>query len=353
MCIHAKRMFAVVIGFCFVAAFAAPIVSVASAKVQKNEAFLAEFNNGEAGVRGKPSPPPQPPQVTPWGISHIKANLAWGKTTGAGINVAIIDSGIQPDHPDLKGNIKGGAYFGPIKNWYDNQGHGTHIAGIVGALNNDIGVVGVAPNVNLWAIRIAAAGGSQWYSNILSAINWCINTHHDSDPTNDINVISIGSDTNPPGWEAAINSAYNDGIVIVAAAGNSGDGDPSTVEWAYPAAYPNVIAVGAIGIIDVAPYWSNTGPYVDFVAPGVDIYSTWIGSSYTTLSGTSSACPHVSGTAALVLTAPVGSYDLNGNAKWDPVEVFNKLKDTAHDLGPPGWDAQYGYGLIDALAATS
>jgi subtilisin family serine protease len=131
-------------------------------------------------------------------------------------------------------------------------------------------------------------------------------------------------------------NAYPARIVLVAAAGNGGDGYSTTDEYSYPAAYGSVIAVGATNTYNVAPYWSNSGPYLELAAPGVDIYSTYMGGGYATMSGTSMACPHVAGTAALAI----------GESN-----VRQCLQDTAEDLGEPGKDNLYGYGLVDAEAA--
>ena len=298
-------------------------------------------------TNGKPNGGLQPAQTTPLGILKIKADQVWSKTTGSGINVAVIDTGIQADHPDLQANIKGGVNFVPTaRSWNDDNGHGTHVAGTIAALNNAIGVVGAAPNVNLYAVKVLDRTGRGLWSYVVNGINWAVSTHSDADSSNDINVItmSLGGSSAPVELENAVNNAYNAGIVIVAAAGNEGDGNIQTTEISYPAAYSNVIAVGAIDSNENAPYWSNTGSYVDFVAPGVSIYSTYKRSTYATMSGTSMATPHVTATVALLLSV----YPNLG-----PSGVYTKLKQTAKDLGSNGFDNQYGWGLIDALAAST
>ena len=128
-----------------------------------------------------------------------------------------------------------------------------------------------------------------------------------------------------------------DGVLIVAAAGNSGDGDPDTNDVEYPAKYTSVIAVGATASDDSSPVWSSEGSEVEVSAPGEDIYSTYKGNAYTTMSGTSMATPHVTGVVALMLASGV-----------DPSNVRARLQATADDLDPVGYDNFYGYGLINA-----
>ena len=136
-------------------------------------------------------------------------------------------------------------------------------------------------------------------------------------------------------------TAYSAHIVLVAAAGNSGPRKDSMI---YPAKYSSVIAVGATDNNDVVAKWSSRGPQLSVTAPGVNIYSTYMGGTYATMSGTSMACPHVTGTVALILWK---------NPTLSPDAVRGKLQSTAVDLGPAGWDPAYGYGRIDAYAAAS
>jgi subtilisin family serine protease len=158
--------------------------------------------------------------------------------------------------------------------------------------------------------------------------------------------MSFGGTTSTKAMETACRNANAAGIVLVAAAGNGGNG-----KIIYPAAYSSVIAVGATDINNYRASFSCFGNALDLVAPGVNIYSTYIGDGYATWSGTSMACPHVSGTAALVLSHSLSGHDTNGNGKWDPAEVQNCLQQTATDLGTKGWDKYYGYGLVNAQAA--
>jgi len=287
-------------------------------------------------------PVSQPTEVLPWGIDRIDAELVWPSgNTANPIKVGIIDTGISNKHPDLLANIKGGVNtINPLKGWNDDNGHGSHVAGIVAALDNDIGVVGVGPQIDLYAIKALNANGSGYLSDIIEGIEWAI--------TNNMQVInmSLGTASDNQSFHDAVTAAKNAGIVVVAAAGNSG----SAVS--FPAAYPEVIAVSATDQNNVLASWSSRGPEVDLAAPGVNIYSTYKGTGYATLSGTSMAAPHVTGAAALVLNTPVGAYDLNTNGKWDPDEVQKKLQDRAVDLGAAGKDNLYGWGLVNAFAAT-
>jgi subtilisin family serine protease len=284
----------------------------------------------------------QPAEVLPWGINRIDAELVWPSgNTADPIKVGIIDTGISKNHPDLLANIKGGVNtINPFKSWNDDNGHGSHVAGIVAALDNDIGVIGAGPQINLYAIKVLDSGGSGFLSDVIEGIEWAID--------NKMQVInmSLGTASDVPSLHDAVIAAKNAGIVVVAAAGNSGGA------VIFPAAYPEVIAVSATDQSDVLASWSSRGPEVDLAAPGVNIYSTYKGTGYATLSGTSMAAPHVTGSAALVLNTPVGAYDANGNGKWDPDEVQKKLQDKATDLGVSGFDNLYGWGLVNAFAAT-
>lgn len=279
----------------------------------------------------------QAAQVLPWGVNRIEADLVWGTTTGAGIKVAVVDTGISLTHPDLAANIKGGYNaISPLKSANDDNGHGSHVAGTIAALNNSVGVVGVGPQINLYAVKVLDRRGSGWLSDIIEGLDWAV--------ANGMQVVnmSLGTSSNVQSFHDAVIRAKAAGVTLVAAAGNSYGGPVG-----YPAAYPEVIAVSATDSANALASFSSVGPEVDLAAPGKSIYSTYKGSNYATLSGTSMASPHVAGAAALVLTTAPGAYDLDGDG-WDPEEVQNKLQATAQDLGAPGQDNQFGYGLVRA-----
>lgn len=289
----------------------------------------------------------QPAQVLPWGINRIDAEQVWPLgDTGAGMSIGIIDTGISTSHPDLAGNIKGGVSEVRYTSSYnDDNGHGSHVAGIAGALSNSIGVIGVAPSVNLYAIKVLDRNGSGYLSDVINGIDWA--SAHNMKVVN----MSLGCDCPSQAMHDAVIRAYNAGVTIVAAAGNSGG------PVIYPAAYPEVIAVGATDSTNAVPYWSSRGPELDLTAPGVSIYSTyWTkrgGNTYTTLSGTSMASPHVAGTVALLLGTSISpTYDLNYDNMWQPDEVLKKLEATASGSGTR-IDDVYGYGLVNALAAVT
>jgi len=280
-----------------------------------------------------------------WGVTRIGADLAaQGGFTGAGIKVAILDTGIDYNHPDLKDNYRGGYNF-----VYDNDdpfddsmsayvptGHGTHVAGIIGARNNGTGVVGVAPDVSLYAVKVLNAGLAGDVSDIIAGIEWAI------DNKMQIINMSIGSNLYSEALREACDRAAQAGIILVAAAGNFND---STIQ--YPAAFDSVIAVTATRPDDTRPLY-NYGPQMELAAPGVGIKSTVPGGGYGYLTGTSQAAPHVAGVAALLLAS--GITDVNGNGTIAD-EVRQRLAGTARDLGEPGWDAAFGYGLVDAARA--
>lgn len=287
------------------------------------------------------TPTPTPVQVIPWGISRVNAPKVWTTTTADPIKVAIVDTGIDIKHPDLKENLKGGVNaIWATSSYTDDNGHGTHVAGTVAAVNNNFGVVGVGPKIDLYAVKVLDRKGSGYLSDVIEGLDWAI--------ANGMQVVnmSLGTSSDVQSFHDAVARVNAAGIVQVAAAGNSG----GAVN--YPAAYSEVIAVSATDQADVIASWSSRGAEVDLAAPGVSIYSTYKGSAYSTLSGTSMASPHVAGAAALVLSIPT-KCDYNSDGKCSPAEVQQRLEETARDLGAVGKDNLYGSGLIDAEKATT
>lgn len=294
---------------------------------------------------GKPgkNPPPVPAEVIPWGVSRIGAPLVWPTTTADPIKVGIIDTGIDTSHPDLAANVKGGvSCVSYTPRYVDDNGHGTHVAGIVAAVDNNIGVVGVAPAADLYAIKVLDRRGSGYLSDVIEGLDWAVANHMQ------VVNMSLGASAYNLAFALAVQKTAAASVVEVCAAGNSG---PGAVD--YPGAFPEAIAVAAVDSNDAVASWSSRGPEVAVAAPGVSVYSTYKGGTYSTLSGTSMASPHVAGTAALMLTQSVGKWDADGDGMWDPAEVKAKLEATALDLSPAGFDNASGYGLVRANLAVA
>ncbi len=269
-----------------------------------------------------------------WGVKRIGAGIVHdGGNKGTGVKVAVIDSGIDYTHPDLDGNYAGGYDFTNDDNDpMDDDGHGTHVAGTIAAEDNDVGVVGVAPEASLYGLKVLDSTGTGDYSDVIAALQWAVD--------NGIQVTnnSYGSSGDPgTAVKAAFDNAAAAGVLHIAAAGNTGNPPGRGDNVIFPARYESVIAVAATGENDKRARRSSTGPDVELAAPGVDINSTLLGGGYggRGWSGTSMASPHVAGTAALVIAA-------------DVTDVRGQLQVTADDLGDAGFDPHYGYGLVDA-----
>lgn len=292
-------------------------------------------------IRPSPTPTPVPVQTLPWGIDRIDADLAWVISSGSGIKVAVVDTGIDVKHPDLRDNVKGGvSTVGYTRSYNDDNGHGTHVAGIAAAADNTFGVVGVGPQIYLYGVKVLDRRGSGYLSDVIEGLDWAI--------ANNMQVVnmSLGTSSDIQSFRDAVKRVNDAGITQVAAAGNSGG---SVI---FPAAYSEVIAVSATDQTDTLASWSSRGPEVDLAGPGVNIYSTYKGQTYKILSGTSMASPHVAGAAALVLTQ-TAKCDLDGSGDCNPAEVQQRLETTAEDLGDAGRDNLYGAGLVDAEKAVS
>lgn len=313
----------------------------AEARVKRIDDDVQVFALVQPGVKGGKPTPTQPPQSLPWGVDQVDAELAWATNNGTAVKVGIVDTGIDLTHPDLQANIKGGVNtINPNKSANDDNGHGTHVAGTAAAINNTIGVVGVGPQIHLYAIKVLNRQGSGFLSDVIEGLQWAI--------ANGMQVVnmSLGTSSDIQSFHDAVVAVNNAGTVQVAAAGNSGGA------VSFPAAYSEVIAVSATDKTNTIASWSSRGPEIDLAAPGLDIPSTYKGGTYATLSGTSMAAPHVTGGAALVLKTLVGTYDVNANGLWDPSEVQAKLEATAADLGAAGKDTLYGSGLLNAFLAS-
>ncbi|SER65011.1 S8 family peptidase [Psychrobacillus sp. OK032] len=235
----------------------------------------------------------------PTGVELIQAPKIWNKTKGKGVTVAVLDTGCDSIHPDLQERIIGGQNFTDDDEsnpdiFLDYNGHGTHVAGTIAAQQNDNGVVGVAPEASLLIVKVLNKKGSGQYEWIINGINYAI------EQKADIISMSLGGPNDMPDLHEAIKKAISNNILVVCAAGNNGDGDDSTDEFAFPGCYNEVISVGAINLERRSSDFTNSHNEIDLVAPGEKILSTYLNGKYATLSGTSMAAPHASGALALI-----------------------------------------------------
>lgn len=269
-----------------------------------------------------------------WGPQDIKANLAWDKVSSAqraGVTIAILDTGINANHEDLQASIVPGYNFiDNNNNPVDGHGHGTHVAGIAAAItNNGKGIAGVAGGAKIMPIKVMNDSGSGDYASIINGIKYA------ADHGAQVISMSLGGPGYSQAMQDAVNYAISRGASVVAASGNSN----SAV--AFPGNCDGVITVGAVGSNNQRASFSNYGPEMDVVAPGVNIISSYKGNanSYTAMSGTSMATPFVAGVTALVKAA---------NPNLTSAQVTQIIDQAATDLGTAGFDNYYGYGLVNA-----
>ncbi|UOR10885.1 S8 family peptidase [Halobacillus amylolyticus] len=271
----------------------------------------------------------------PKGIEMIEAPALWERTErGKGNVIAIIDTGCEADHPDLKGRIIDGKNFttdydGDGANFSDNNGHGTHVSGTVAAIEDGKGVVGAAPQASLLVLKVLTGEGSGKMQWIIDAIDYATNwTGPDGEKVRVISM-SLGGPTDIPELHKVIQEAVNQEISVVCAAGNEGDGREETGEYAYPGAYNEVIQVGAVDFECNLAEFTNTNNEIDLVAPGVNILSTYLESKYARLSGTSMATPHVSGAIALIINLVEEQFQ----RRMTEAEIFAQLVKRTVPLG--------------------
>ncbi|RAR40743.1 S8 family peptidase [Paenibacillus sp. MDMC362] len=228
----------------------------------------------------------------PWGIKQIKAPQAWSISTGHRMKIAVIDTGVDFAHPDLKYSLTRGINL-VHRNIppYDDNGHGTHISGTIAAANSTQGMIGVAPRAVVYPVKAFDHNGSAFVSDIILAIDWCVRAEID------IINMSFGMQTRSRTLLDIVGKANQAGVIIVASSGN--DGKRRTAD--YPARYPQTISVGATDRNRKIPAFSNRGQFVDIYAPGDKIVSAWLQGKYHEMSGTSMATSHVSGAIALLL----------------------------------------------------
>lgn len=268
-------------------------------------------------------------QTITWNVSRVEAPTAWSFSTGSGAKLLIIDSGVRNDHPDLAPAVIQSCESPPT-NGLDFFGHGTNVAGVATAVDNDIQIVGVAHGVALWSSK----DGNQFPSPAYTACGVQFGR------INGVHAINISTGYASPytALTDQINAAYNQqGIVVVASAGNANGGAVT-----YPATLGTVIAVSATDINNNFASFSSAGSKVELAAPGAAITTTCLGGGTCSVNGTSFSAPHVAAAAALLKAY---------NASWSNVEIRRRLGAGATDLGAPGKDNQFGYGLLNIVGA--
>lgn len=288
---------------------------------------------GTAGSRRIHSDPLVPDL---WGHARLGFERRPELSSPSGILVAVLDTGVDASHPDLSGRVMRGADMvgSSGRGDRDPNGHGTHVAGIVAAVaGNGLGVAGFAHGVDILPVRVLGSDGFGDDSDLARGIVWAV------DNGADIINMSVGGAEDMGLLRAAVDYANERGVLLVASAGNDAlwGNAPS-----YPAAYPGVVAVAATSPGDMRAMFSNTGSYVELAAPGVSILSTWPGGRYIYSSGTSMSAPYVSAAAALVMSTT----GARGHA------LRSSLAASAVDLGRPGRDEEFGFGLVDPFAAS-
>lgn len=268
-----------------------------------------------------------------YGVKMVGAPLEWPETMGEGMKIGIIDTGVDPYHEDLKANILSMKNFTKSRISIDENGHGTHVAGIAAAAKNNIGVVGVAPRAKLCVAKAFEKDGSALQESIISAIKWLCDMG-----VNIINM-SFSSDSYTDPYYYSIEEAYQKGVCFVCAAGNDGR-SPQAI--GYPAKFKETISVTAVDLKKRHASFSSVGPYADIAAAGVDIYSTYPKNRYATLSGTSMATPLISGAVALLQAKAKRRL----KATLTPQQIRLLLSMYAEEYGLPGKDNVYGYGIF-------
>ncbi len=268
-----------------------------------------------------------------WSHKLMHINEAWARATGKGVKIGIVDTGCDIHHPDLNGAIVGCHNFSQSSGQCeDMHGHGTHIAGIIAAKITGSGVSGVAHGASLYIARAIDNSGVGNPANIARAIEACI------DAGCDVINLSLGCPEEYIPMSRAIQRATEKNIIVVAAAGNCGDNNVSTVEEQWPARLPFVISVAAINKKLINASWSASGD-IEFSAPGVDILSCYPGGRYATMSGTSQACPFITGACALMKEI---KRDINRE------QIVKLLSQYSMSIGH---QASFGAGVVNVVAA--
>lgn len=282
----------------------------------------------------------------PYGVKQCKAPEIWMKgEKGSGIVVAVLDTGIDFDHPDLKPNIIGGRNFTP-EGWGhdkfdDKNGHGTHVAGTIAANGK---IKGVAPEAKILACKVLDRHGSGNYYSIIEGIRYATQWKGPNGEKVRIINMSLGGPHNDPKLEEAILEACSKGIIVVVASGNEGDANEETYEFGYPALYRECVTIAACDENRKMAYFTNNHLEVDAIAAGVDILSTYPKSTYARLSGTSMATPHIAGILALLIKLGEEKF----KRTLDEAEIYGLLTQVCCSLGYEA--STEGHGLPELTA---
>jgi subtilisin family serine protease len=293
----------------------------------------AEPNHLRAAMRT----PDDPVLTQQWALRDIHAFEAWDITTGGDITIALLDTGVSPSHPDLRGKLlRGYDFYNNDNDASDDEGHGTYTAGVAAAsTDNGTGIAGICWGCKILPVKVLGSRGQGDDATIAQGIRWAV------DQGVRIISMSLGGPEDTQVIRDAVAYAHDRNVLIIAASGN---GQAEGNQPNYPAAYPTVLAVSATNSTDGVTGFSTTGSFVDIAAPGVGLWSTiWSpreGNTYGVENGTSASCPHVAGAAALALTLRP---DLSAD------QLAEVLEAAADDQGAPGKDPEYGYGRLNLL----
>lgn len=283
--------------------------------------------------------------VVPKNIEILNINKIWQKTKGENTVVAILDTGCDYNHKDLKDNIIDGRNFcigESYVDYMDRNGHGTHVAGTIAAVGNNASIVGVAPKTKLVICKVLGDNGNGSLNSIIDALNWCVGWRGKNGERINVINMSLGTSQYNSNFHQAIKYVYENNIPVICAAGNEGDNLCDTIEISYPAYFDETISVAAIDENINPAFFTNTNDMIDISCPGVDVASTYPMNRIARLSGTSMACPHLTGATALIISKYYKVMNRYPNVE----TIYDMLKWFTNDIYIDGKDAKTGFGIF-------